>query len=41
LPPLQRGPTVAGKPFSSAGYLKQSSGPLAPFFQWQNQSCLP
>jgi uncharacterized membrane protein YphA (DoxX/SURF4 family) len=32
---LQRGPTVAGKPFSSAGYLKQSSGPLAPFFQWQ------
>src|SRR2546430_1446820 len=32
---LQRGPTVGGKPFSSAGYLKQSSGPLAPFFQWQ------
>jgi uncharacterized membrane protein YphA (DoxX/SURF4 family) len=32
---MQRGPTVDGKPFSSAGYLKQSSGPLAPFFQWQ------
>src|SRR5438874_9307836 len=32
---IQRGPTVDSKPFTSAGYLKQSSGPLAPFFQWQ------
>ncbi len=32
---VQRGPTVDSKPFSSAGYLRQSSGPLAPFFQWQ------
>jgi uncharacterized membrane protein YphA (DoxX/SURF4 family) len=32
---IQRGPTTDSKPFTSAGYLKQSSGPLAPFFQWQ------
>jgi uncharacterized membrane protein YphA (DoxX/SURF4 family) len=32
---IHNGPTVDSKPFTSAGYLKQSSGPLAPFFQWQ------
>ncbi len=29
------GPTTASKPFSSAGYLQQASGPLSPFFYWQ------
>jgi uncharacterized membrane protein YphA (DoxX/SURF4 family) len=32
---VDRGPTVDSKPWTSAGYLKQSSGPLAPFFYWQ------
>ena len=32
---VRMGPTVDNKPWTSAGYLKQSSGPLAPFFQWQ------
>jgi uncharacterized membrane protein YphA (DoxX/SURF4 family) len=32
---IQRGPTTTSKPFSSAGYLKQASGPAAPFFLWQ------
>jgi uncharacterized membrane protein YphA (DoxX/SURF4 family) len=32
---IQTGPTADSKPFSSAGYLRQSSGPLAPFFLWQ------
>jgi uncharacterized membrane protein YphA (DoxX/SURF4 family) len=32
---INLGPTVDSKPFSSAGYLKQASGPTAPFFHWQ------
>jgi uncharacterized membrane protein YphA (DoxX/SURF4 family) len=32
---VHMGPTVDNKPWTSAGYLKQSSGPMAPFFQWQ------
>ncbi len=32
---IELGPTVDSKPFSSAGYLKQASGPTAPFFYWQ------
>jgi len=32
---VDRGPTVDNKPWTSAGYLKQASGPTAPFFRWQ------
>src|SRR5690242_11867472 len=32
---IQTGPTASSKPFSAAGYLAQSSGPLSPVFQWQ------
>jgi uncharacterized membrane protein YphA (DoxX/SURF4 family) len=32
---LDFAPTATTKPFSSAGYLSQSSGPLSPLFQWQ------
>ena len=29
------GPTTTSKPWSAAGYLRESSGPLKPFFEWQ------
>jgi len=32
---LHTGPTVYNKPFSSAGYLRESSGPLRGWFRWQ------
>ncbi|MFL5243741.1 MAG: hypothetical protein ACJ8FY_16695 [Gemmataceae bacterium] len=32
---IRRGPTVSGPAWSSAAYLRESSGPLAPFFRWQ------
>jgi uncharacterized membrane protein YphA (DoxX/SURF4 family) len=32
---VQLGPTVNSKPFSSAGFLAQSSGPASSFFHWQ------
>jgi len=32
---VRLGPTLTSKPFSSAAYLQQASGPLSPFFYWQ------
>ncbi len=32
---IQTGPTASREPFTAAGYLAQSSGPLSPLFQWQ------
>jgi uncharacterized membrane protein YphA (DoxX/SURF4 family) len=32
---VEIGPTTTSMPFTSAGYLKQASGPTAPFFYWQ------